>query len=208
MPSKHTQSIAHYARHYLTGPIQDGDKVSDLIEDLKIATPNDTVHIYLNSPGGSIFTTMQVINSIRDCQGMVITQADGDVSSAASLIFFSASSMYVSDFSTFLIHNGDMMLRGKHSDTLMQATAMKNTVEKLFRSVYYPFLSTEEIDSVLAGRDIHLESEQVCERIKKVLEKEEHENTIQQQTEEDAERTKKVPRKKKSTGRSNSRASK
>jgi ATP-dependent protease ClpP protease subunit len=115
-----------------------------------------------------MYTTMQIINSIRGCSGKVATHADGLVASAGSLVFFAGDMLSVSDLTSFLIHNGSASMGGKYSDIVSSVKHDTSVLHKIFHSVYQPFFSEEEIDKVLSGIDIHLGAEQVIGRIDKV----------------------------------------
>ena len=162
------QEVSSSYDYYLSDVITHDHNTLSLIKQLKTAHPNDIVHIHINTPGGDMYTTMQIINSIRACPATVATHADGQVASAGSLIFFSGDMMSVAELSTFLIHNGSGGIGGKMSDMHLQSDDLKATCYKIFHSVYEPFLTSDEVDKVLSGVDIYLDSEQVIGRINKV----------------------------------------
>lgn len=164
------ENLGFAYHYYLTGEIKDDINTRCLIKKLKSCSPQDVVSIYLNTPGGNYTTARQIINSIRNCYGRVVTHADGDVASAGSLIFFCGDMLTVADFSSFLIHNGDMMIGGKLNEVMQSAVVHKGEIYDLFHSVYEPFLTTEEVDGVLGGKDINLRPEQVRTRIDNVVE--------------------------------------
>lgn len=156
--------------HYLTGAIKYEPKILGLIKCLKCSGPKDLIYIYLNSQGGDLDITTQIINSINATRATVVTVADGEVSSAASLIFFAGHALEVSEYSTFLIHNGSVVIGGKFNEVKDRVANDHAFMEKLFHGVYGKFLSSSEIDKVLSGRDIILSSEQVITRINKAVE--------------------------------------
>jgi len=163
-------------RHYLTGPIKEGPMVMGLIKCLKCAGPKDLIYIFVNTPGGNLDLTVQIVNSIQSTRGTVITVADGEVASAGSIIFFSGHALEVSDYSKFFIHNGSTTIGGKINEIRDVLANDQAFIEKLFRGVYGKFLSSSEITSVLSGKDITLSSEQVISRINKAIEEMEHES--------------------------------
>jgi ATP-dependent protease ClpP protease subunit len=168
MDSSHRQELSTSHNYFINDDIKDSQNLNSLIRTLKFCGPNDVVNIYINTGGGDLYTTMQIVNSMRACAGRVATHADGQVASAGSLIFFAGDMLSVSDLSSFLIHVGSMFTSGKTSDVHSSADHSRALLHKIFHSVYEPFFSVEEIDKVLAGVDIHLGSEQVIGRIDKV----------------------------------------
>lgn len=197
MDSSTKQEASAIYSYYLSDTITHDSNTLNLIKDLKSCGPSDLINIYINTPGGDLYTTMQIINSMRSCQGTVATHADGHVASGGSLIFFAGDMMSVADLSTFLIHNGSGGFVGKMSDAHMQSDHYKQLIYKLFHSVYEPFLSKDEVDKVLTGVDIYLDSEQVIGKINKVC------DTVEDNKNEDnVEPKKRSPRTKKaSTGK-------
>lgn len=160
------QPLSTSYSYYITEEInEDSDNILCLIRALKNCGPTDTVNIYLNTNGGCLDTTAQIINSMRACEGQVVTHADGLVASAGSLIFFSGEIMTVAELSKVLIHNGDLSIAGKFNEVHVQSDFWKNYVYTMFHSVYEPYLSAEEVDNILKGQDIYLTSEQVIERL-------------------------------------------
>ena len=67
-----------------------------------------------------------------------------------------------------MIHNAFGGSVGKMSDVYSEVEGTKALLYKIFHSVYEPFFSPEEVDKVLSGHDIWLDSDQVMGRIDKV----------------------------------------
>lgn len=171
--------IGHLHHFFINGEMSaENEEILALIKALKYAGEGDVIHIHINSEGGDVYVAMQLINSIKSCKGSVVTEADGQVASAASLLFFSGHYLNVGEFSSFLLHNGNMYVGGKHNDVLLTADKLKNLVSDLFHSVYFPYFSREEIDGILSGRDIHLSSQQVVSRLRKVVNNNNKDNIV------------------------------
>lgn len=160
-------SIFH---HYLTGDVGEPDEFIGLFTDLETASPNDVIYIHINSHGGSLETTAQLLHAIQNTQGQVITSAEGMVASAASLVFFSGHALAVGDFSTFLLHDGREGAVGKVSDNYDAAVASKDWLSKIYYKIYSPFFKKKEIKKVLNGKEWYLTSEEVIARIEKAYE--------------------------------------
>lgn len=178
------QPISSAFHFFLTGKVKDDLNTQSLVRKLKSCSVQDEVHIHINTPGGDLFTTMQIINSITACAGNVATYADGQVASAGSLIFFTGDMMTVADLTSFLIHNGFGGAVGKMSDVHMQSDHLKALYYKIFHSVYEPFFTPEEIDKVLGGSDIYLDTDQVIGRISRVFEEQQKDNNNNENNDE------------------------
>jgi ATP-dependent Clp protease protease subunit len=154
---------------YLTKTIKCDDNVMSLIALLREATPNDQVFIHINSPGGQLKAAAQILTAIRDSQAQVSTCAEGEVYSAASLIFFAGSSFSISEFSNFMVHNASGGAGGDVRAAIKDLENVQEWVEKIYKSVYVPFFSEKEVDDILkSGRDHFFTPEEMAGRIDKV----------------------------------------
>lgn len=169
----HVESVAYH--FYINEPISDPDDYVELIDCLYQSRPSDSIYIHLNSPGGNLDITMQIINAINQCEASVIGIADGQVASAASLILFSCPNIAIQDFSYVMLHDGSEGAFGKSNENLKQAQFTARLLKKIAHKTYEPFFTEEEVDSVLDGKDLWLSSEEVKERIQKLTEQQEEE---------------------------------
>lgn len=159
--------IASVDRHfYINGPIDDEDDYIDLIDTLYQGKPNETVVIHLNTPGGRLDITMQILNAIRTSEAEVVGIADGQVASAGSLLLFACPNIGVQPYSYCMLHDGSEGAFGKVNENLKQALFTTKLLSQIAHSVYEPFFTKEEIDKVLDGNDMWLTSEDIEDRIK------------------------------------------
>lgn len=164
----HIESVAFH--FYINDAISDPDDYTDLIDALYQGQPNHTIYIHLNTPGGDLGITMQIINAIRSSEATVVGIADGQVASAGSLLLFSCPHIGIQPLSYVMLHDGSEGAFGKANENLKQAQFTSKLLSKIAHSVYEPFFSKEEIDNVLDGKDMWLTSDEVEERIMKVKE--------------------------------------
>lgn len=169
------KSIKHYAQvipvaihhFYINNEINDIDPYLDMINTLKTAEEHDTVFIYLNTPGGNLDTTVQIISAIKQSQASVITALEGSVASAGTLIFLSGDKFMVNPNCTFMIHNYSQWTGGKGNEVVLHVEYQMSWFKKLANDIYKNFLSPAEITLMLEGKDFWMESEQVAARLKK-----------------------------------------
>lgn len=178
----HVASIDYH--FYINDVIRDPDDYVELIDALYQGQPNHTIYLHLNTPGGALDITMQIINAIRTSEASVVGIADGPVASAGSLILFACPNIGIQPMSYVMLHDGSEGSIGKINENLKQAQFSAKLLSKIAHSVYEPFFTKEEIDSVLDGKDMWLTSEEVEERINKVKEQIE-------EVEDDSRRTEK-----------------
>lgn len=155
-------TIYHF---YLTDPIEEVDKYIDMIHVLKTAEQHDTIFIYLNTEGGYLKTAVQIMSAIRQSNATVITCLEGEVCSAGTMIFLAADKYLVSPNCTFMIHNYSGGVAGKGNEIAAQANYRGEYANQLMRDVYKDFLTEDEIKSVIEGKDMWLNSDQVIDRL-------------------------------------------
>ena len=155
-------SLYHF---YIIDEIGEPDSFLDLINTLKTAEEHDTVFIYLNTPGGSLQTTVQVISAMRQSRATIVTCLEGEVCSAGTLIFLSGHRHIVNPNCTFMIHNYSQWLGGKGNEVALRVKYSEHYFKKLAIDLYNGFLSDEEIEAVIEGKDYWMESEEVIERL-------------------------------------------
>ena len=164
----HVEAVSFH--FYINDAIDDADDYVELIDALYQGQPNHTIYIHLNTPGGRLDVTMQIINAIRSSEATVVGIADGQVASAGSLLLFSCPNIGIQPLSYVMLHDGSEGAFGKANENLKQAQFTSKLLSKIAHSVYEPFFTKEEIDTVLDGKDMWLSSDEVEERINKVKE--------------------------------------
>lgn len=186
-----TKQINHYAvpagveHHFdLTYEIGDPEEFQDFFTILRQAGPDDLVYIHINSPGGRLDTTIQIINAMGECQAPIVTSAEGDVASGAAIIFFSGDAFKIGDHCEFLIHTASAGSIGKISDNLSAVRFAVDRLNKLYKSVLGGFLTEEELDWIGRGEEFYLSSEDVKERIQAYMDQMEQEEE-EEQTEDE-----------------------
>jgi ATP-dependent protease ClpP protease subunit len=155
---------------YIQGPIGDPEEYIDLIDTLYTAKGNDNIQIYLNTPGGRLDTTVEIIHAMAASEGNVTAIATGTVASAGTLILFSAEGISINRFAYAMLHDGSGGEVGKINENLKSAEFHSNYVHDIYHEVYSRFFSKEEIDEILNGKDLYLTSSQLEDRVRSVAE--------------------------------------
>ena len=154
---------------YISDSIGEPKDYIDLIHKIKFAGPNDIVNIYLNTPGGYLTTGAQIINAIRASSAHVVTHVEGEVCSLGTLIFLSGDEMVVHDGSLFMIHTYSGVSSGKGHEMHAQTKAQAKWFEEIARRSYIGFLTEEEFEEMIAGRDLWFTAEQVRARLNRYV---------------------------------------
>lgn len=152
---------------YLSGYIGDPEEYGEWVQKIRTADESDIVMIFVNSPGGSAATTIQLINAMRSSSAKVMVSVEGECMSAATLILLAADVVEVTDHSIFMIHNFSANAFGKGGEMKDQVNFLQDWSETLMKDLYEGFLSPTEIQSVLDNRDFWMTADEVTERLKK-----------------------------------------
>lgn len=142
------------------------------------ASEDDTVIFLINSPGGQLNGLLALIEGVKMTDATTMAVLVGECASAASIFALHCDTIFVSDNATMLCHNISYGTGGKGSDILAHVTHVAKTSEKLLRSTYENFLTADEIDSMLNGTEIYLDSEEIKARLDKKQELLEQEDEL------------------------------
>lgn len=176
------EQIDHYAtpigveHHFsIVSEIEGPESFSDFFAILRQAGEEDVVYLHINSPGGRLDTTVQIINAMNECRAPVVTCAEGDIASGAAIIFFSGDAFKIASHCEFLIHTASGGNLGKISDNLSSVKFAVKRMEHLYEEVLGGFLTEEELTWVSRGEEFYLSSEDVKERIQGYMDRREQE---------------------------------
>jgi len=158
---------------YLTNEIDKPNVYSELLEVLAAAKPVDEITFIINSPGGYIDTTIMLIDAILECKAYTVMKVAGEAASAATMLALAGDELVITDFSSMMIHNYSAYSAGKGHEVVAKTTFESKALAKLFRKAYKPFLSEEECQQVIDGKDIYLDASEVRARWELCLRKRE-----------------------------------
>lgn len=82
-----------------------GVNAKDVISAIAQVGKNETLHIRINSPGGSVFEARAIIEAIKRFEGKTIAHIDSVAASAATGIALAADEVEISEGGFFMIHN-------------------------------------------------------------------------------------------------------
>lgn len=180
----HHRPVANIHEFYLVGEIKRAEEYIDWFDIIRNAGKNDVVNIHINSYGGDLFTAIQMIRVLGECEGTVICSVEGACMSAATMVFLCADGFEVSGHSMFMFHNYSGGTIGKGGEMYDNIVHERKWSEKLLREIYNNFLTEDEIVSVLNNKDIWMDGDEVIKRLESMKEK----------VNEDKEKPKPAPR--------------
>lgn len=152
---------------YLSGEIGGPEEYSDWFHIIRNATEEDTITIHINSGGGDLATTIQFLRILRESAAIITTSAEGYCMSAATLIFLCGDNVEISEHSMFMFHNYSGGAVGKGGEMYDLIAHEKKWSESLWRKEYKDFLTDAEIESLLDGKDLWMDGDEVLRRLNK-----------------------------------------
>ncbi|HIE78956.1 MAG TPA: hypothetical protein EYP92_09175 [Candidatus Thioglobus sp.] len=162
LPIKPLSSLYEF---YISGEIGQPDEYVDWFDIIRNVGTHDLVRIYINSTGGDLFTSIQFMSVIKQCQGTITIDVEGACMSAATMIMLACDNITVSDNSMFMFHNYSGGVIGKGGEMYDNIMHERTWSEALLRDVYKDFLDEAEIIQMLDNRDIWMDSSEVTRRL-------------------------------------------
>ena len=168
--------VAQLYEFYLSGAITAPEDYVEWFDTIRSASKNDVIKIYINSPGGDLFTAIQFMRVLTETDAQVVISVEGACMSAATLIFMCGHQYEISPHSVFMFHNYSSGMAGKGGEMFDRMAHERIWSEKLFQDVYADFLNEREIKSILDNKDLWMDSDEVIKRLKKKIKKNEKES--------------------------------
>ena len=159
----------HQVSYYLCGELQAPQYYTELFYTLRTAAETDLVYLHINSPGGDFNTGLQIINNMLASEAHVVTVLEARAYSMAAFIFLSGDELIVHDNCQLMFHTYSSSFAGKGSEQLAEVHALGNWFEKVTTRLCTPFLSAADINHILQGSDLWMDSDEISHRLARVL---------------------------------------
>lgn len=142
----------------------------EFIEVLDTATPKDEVRILIDSPGGDVYTTQQLVGRMESCKAKVTTVASGLVASAATFLWFYGQEREVDRWARFMFHSSLHGDWGKSLAIKENATELVNYMSNLLTAeMKAGILLAEEVRKILVDKaDVELAGATVKARLQQI----------------------------------------
>lgn len=151
---------------YIRDVIFEFEQYCDIIDAIHTLTESDLVNVYLNSPGGRIDIAMEIREAIQNSPAFFIAKPIDTNCSASTLIALSCDDIEIHPtLATFMIHAPSYnSVYSSHNKVEDWANYFPESLARLVREIYKGFLSEDEIQSILKGKDLYLVGEEVQAR--------------------------------------------
>lgn len=140
----------------------------DFYEELQVlasATENDVVKIQGITIGGSVDTAHLLCRAIRECQALTIGQIGSTCASAGTSIMLACDEWEVDEMSSFMCHTGSYGNYGKAGEVKASTEHNTKMIDRWVHLSYDGFLSQDEIERLIDGKDYYFEGEELMERL-------------------------------------------
>lgn len=125
-----------------------GVSAMGVIDAVARAGNADVLHVYINSPGGSVFEGRAIMAALSRFAGKTVAHIDSLCASAATSIALACNEVQMSDGALFMIHNASGLVWGDKTE--MRATA--DLLEKIETSIVADYAAkTGKSDDVIAA---------------------------------------------------------
>lgn len=154
--------------YYLCGEILAPQYYTELFYTLRTANETDMIYLHLNSSGGDFDTGLQIINNMVASDARVVTVLEARAYSMAAFIFLAGDELIVHDNCQLMFHIYSGSFAGKGNEQQAQVAALSSWFEKVMNRICAPFLTLPEIEKVINGGDIWMDSDEIRRRLLRV----------------------------------------
>lgn len=106
-----------------------------------------TIHLRVNSPGGSVFAARAIEQAIREHKSTIVAHIDGLAASAASFLIMAADQIHMAPGSFLMIHKAWTMMYGNADDLRKEAGLLDQVDSSLVKT--YAKRSNQEEASIV-----------------------------------------------------------
>ena len=164
-------SVSYFPNKGGTYIIEINDEISHVsqfqtaVQVLNMAKEEDEVEIRLSCcPGGSVDAGDTMLHAMRKTDARIKIIASGGVHSMGTHLLLEADEFELSNGFNACIHCGQNGSYGTVAEYTVKAKFDMDFRMRQFRDAYEGFLTAEEIEEVLEGKDIWLDAQQWCDR--------------------------------------------
>ena len=163
---------------FLSGPIGDPIDYVEMIYKIKQATENDIIYIHLNTNGGNLETGVQILNAIHATSAHVITSLESTAYSLGTLLFLSGNEVQLHENSLMMFHSFSAVMIGKGHEMTSELETLNKWYNKMMKKICVPFLSIEEVEQIINGKDIWMETDEIKRRLNRMAKDEQVEKRV------------------------------
>lgn len=144
--------------------IDEVSQFSTAIQVLGLAKEDDEVEIHLQCNGGNVDACGAFLHAMYKCQANIHIVASGGCHSAATHILLLGDSFELADNFNSLIHNGSAGAYGNINEYHAKSDFDKEFLMQHYWNIYEGFLSREEFEDMMDGKNIWVGAQEWVDR--------------------------------------------
>ena len=150
---------------YLIDIIDDIADYIDFLREVDSCRNGDLITIHINCYGGNDDVGMNIYDCLRQSPANVEVSIEGACCSCASMIMLAGNCWRVTPHAYVMVHSWSEGIYGKWHEIISKFNYDKSVFEKQFRELYKDFLTDEEIEDCLKGKDFYFDSDETVKRL-------------------------------------------
>lgn len=131
---------------------------------LLTASEDVTFYFHINTPGGMNDGTYHITSAMSQTKAKIVEHLSGSVASNGTVLTMYCDEIEVDPNTLFMIHEERGGYAGTFSETKAYNEFKKLETPSQFKRDYKNFLTEEEIDKVLDGKDMWMNADEVTRR--------------------------------------------
>ena len=150
---------------YLINTIEEIEDYIDFLRAVDSCRPQDEVIVHINNYGGSSDIGMNIYDCLKGSECNVTISVEGVCASCASMIMLAGNKWNVLPHAYVMIHSWSDCEYGKWHELKAKFKYDNDVYEKQFREIYKNFLTDEEIEQCLNGKDFYFDADETVKRL-------------------------------------------
>ena len=167
-PNEYISVVDKNVRHFdvfLDGEIEAPNEYRELLSILFNAGEDDTINIFINSPGGHLDTALAIAEGLKNTNAHVVAVLIGACHSAASIISMYCHEVAVLDNAYSMVHTASFGAHGSTGNVKAHTEFTVKQVEKLLNDTYEGFLNKDELSKVKSGVELWFDADDIRKRM-------------------------------------------
>lgn len=162
------QKVYTQVKVVLNSSIQEPDYYTALINRIDDLGEGDSLILQLDNVGGNVDGCLALVDAIENTPADVTAVLSGRVYSAASIIALRCPQIQVGPYARMMIHSWSGVGGfGKYNEVVADYEFNQKFLKSFFCDTYKHFLTDQEIQQVLDGKDLYVGAEQILERLER-----------------------------------------
>ena len=128
----------------------------------KIKAAEDDVELVINSPGGDVFSGLQVVKAIENCKHQVTAKVEVMAASIAAIIALSCDKVVLTKNDLMMLHNCWTFTAG-NKEQLQQDIDMMDAIDRVLHNIISEHCYDDELLARVDEGDVWLTGDEVAE---------------------------------------------